>query len=107
NRVETVGTHVAESATTEIVPPTPDKGQISVVERTFRGRAEPEVPIQTVRYGFGFLGAFETLRPKRTVRPVCDFAHRTDGAIPNPFTEQAGGFGGLVTDSDLSGYATF
>src|SRR5437016_4065992 len=107
NSVETVRTHVAESATTEVAPSAPNKGQVSVVERTFRRRAEPQVPIQTFWHGFGFLWAFETLRPERTVRPVHDFAHRPDGAVPNPFTEQAGGFRRLVTNCDLSCHASF
>ena len=107
NRVITVAPHVAESAATEVAPAAPDKRQIGMVERTFRRRTEPEVPIQTIRDSFGFLRALEPLRPERTVRPVCDFAHRPDRAVPNPFAEQAGGFGGLVADGNLRGNARF
>src|SRR5713101_676713 len=39
--VETVRTHVAESATSEIGPPTPHKGRVSAVERAFRRWAKP------------------------------------------------------------------
>src|SRR5260370_4839842 len=107
NSVETVGTHVAESAATEIAPNAPDERQVRVVERTLRRRAEPEVPIETFGDGFGLLWAFDALRPVRTAGPVGDFAHRADGTVPNPFAEQASGLGGLVANGNLSGDAGF
>src|SRR5256885_11566541 len=76
-----------------------------MVESAFGRRAEPEIPIQTLRHPFGFFGSFETLRPVRTAGPVADFAHWPNCAIPNPFTQQARGFRGLIRDSDLSGHA--
>src|SRR6185295_9777121 len=72
-----------------------------------RRRAEPLIPIQPFGHRLGLLWAFDALRPERTTRPVHDLAHRPNGAVPNPFAEQAGGFGGLVCDCDLSGHAGF
>ena len=76
-----------------------------MVESAFGRRAEPEIPIQTLRHAFAFFGSFETLRPVRTAGPVADFTHWPNCAIPNPFTQQARGFRGLIRDSDLSGHA--
>ena len=45
NCVKAVGAHVAQGATTKIGPTPPHKGQVSMVERTLRRRAQPKVPI--------------------------------------------------------------
>src|ERR1700751_515423 len=41
--VVTVGAHVAKSATTEIAPPTPDEGGVSMVVRARGCGAEPQI----------------------------------------------------------------
>src|SRR5260370_18541688 len=70
NCVETVGTHIAESAATEISPPTPYKRRVRAVERAFRLRAEPQIPVQPFGHRLLVLRTLAHLRPERTARPV-------------------------------------
>ncbi len=107
NCVEAVRAHVAKSAATEVAPAAPDKRQIHVIERASGRGAEPEVPIEAIRDGIGFLGTLNALRPERTTGPIHNFAHRADRAAPNPFAEKASRFGGLVGNGDLRSEASF
>src|SRR5258707_7799389 len=85
NCVETVGTHIAESATTEISPPTPYKKRVRAVERAFRRRAEPQIPVQAFGHRLLVLRTLDPLRPERPADPVSDLPYRPDRAVPNPF----------------------
>src|SRR5207247_560573 len=101
NRVEAVTAHVAECAATEIVPPAPDEWQVSAVESAFRRRSKPQVPVEAFGHRLCFFRTIQALWPIRTTRPVNDLPHRTDGAVPNPFAEEARGFRSLIAHGDL------
>src|SRR5581483_2400776 len=58
-------------------------GVIRVV-RTVGLRSQPQVPIESHRYGWGIGGQGCVLRPDRAVRPVVDFPEGADGPLPHP-----------------------
>src|SRR6266545_1777417 len=81
--VVAVAAHIAQRATPEVGPSAPQERQVSVVKRTFRSRAEPQIPIQSFWHPLRFFGAFHTLRPKWPAGPIDHLPHRTDGTAPD------------------------
>src|SRR5262245_32062812 len=69
--------------------------------RPERRRAQPQVPFKTCRDWLRRCRPFNTLRPKRSGRPIVDFAHRPNCTGPDPFTEQASRLGCLIANGDL------
>src|SRR5690606_4455578 len=78
--VHRVARHIAEGARAEIPPASPAEGQVGVVVRTFRGRPEPEVPVEALRDLVLLLRALHSLIPDWTIRPNVDLANLADAA---------------------------
>src|SRR5687768_8819600 len=112
-----VRAEVAHGAGAEIPPAVPLwAGEIDVMIRAIRRRAEPEVPIDVVggRHGFGgtggegddvfvALGGFGGLVAPGAGDPDVDGAHGTDGACADELDDAAEVFGGVDLNAHLGG----
>src|SRR5438093_4885722 len=102
-----MNSHVAEAARTEIPPATPFEGYIRRMIRAERRWPEPQIPVQRRRHGWRVTGPLNALRPIQrrlspiggSVGPNMHFAHRPDGAVGEPFVDEAVAFEGhpLIT----------
>ena len=109
--VEGVRAAVAHHADAEVPPAAPDFRMIGGVVGPMRGRTEPEVPVEFVRKGRGVggpgspLGTPGGMAPGVVgkVAPGIDLADLADGAVPNPFADEADAFAGVALVAHLSG----
>src|SRR5690606_28212703 len=83
--------------------PASEKGMGVVgMVRPVEGWSEPELPVETFRYGRGVRGKGGELRPHRPVRPVVDLPQGPDGAVIDPRLDGADA-GALAGGEEMSG----
>ena len=84
-----MASHITQCTRTEVPPASPFEGSIRWVIRAFRGRAQPQVPIDRVGDCLNLSGAFQSLRPNRSVGPDMRLLDFPDNAGLNQFNKAA------------------
>src|SRR5437762_11616089 len=100
-RVKAVAAHITDRAGSEVKPAAPYKRKVSMIKGPFRGRAQPQVPVKSVRNRIGLRGSFDSLRPERTARPIVNFPHSPNHSRGNPLGQNPARVGSFVGDGDL------
>ena len=81
--------------------PAPLEGVVGGMVRPEGGRAEPDVPVERRRDRRDLLGRVDALGPDRPVRPAVDLVDVADGAVPDPFADEARAFAGVALVAHL------
>src|SRR3954447_23582349 len=75
--------HIAQRPGSKVKEATPTEWQVIVAVGTVLGDAQPQFPIETVRYGRACRSLLNALGPRRTIGPGVHFGDISDYARPD------------------------